>query len=173
MGRCLSLRLSLLTLWTVAGLAVGQQSPSTAQDALPGQMSPSPPYGPPITLAQAEKVLAAAKSEAQRLKASAIAIAVVGPYGELVAFARMDDATIHSIAYAQQKAQSAARLRRVTNTPPPEMAVALTSMPDFTAMPGGVPIVEAGRTIGGVGISGAENGGDLIIAKVASRALQQ
>jgi glc operon protein GlcG len=167
-SRCLS----ILTLWMVAGLAGAQQAPSTAQEVLPGQMSPSPPYGPPLTLAQAEKVLAAAKSEAHRLKASAVVIAVVGPYGELVAFAKMDDATIHSIAYAQQKAQSAARLRRVTNTPPPDMAAALTSMPDFTAMPGGVPIVEAGKTIGGVGISGAENGGDLIIAKAASKALQ-
>ena len=55
-----------------------------------------------------------------------------------------------------------------TETPPPEMAAALTAMPDFVSMPGGIPIVHDGRTIGAVGVSG---GHDAEIAKAASRAL--
>ena len=61
-----------------------------------------------ITMTQADKVLAAAQSEAARLGSRINAIAVVDTHGELVVFARMDDATIHSIAFAQQKARSAA-----------------------------------------------------------------
>lgn len=144
------------------------QTPAST-DTLPGEKSAAPPYGMPITLAQAEKVIAAAKTEAARLKSNVIVIAVTDTHGELVAFAKMDDATTHSIDFAQVKARGAARSRRMTATPPPDMAAALTAMPDFVSMPGGVPIVVAGKTIGAVGISGGE---DLVIAKAAIKALQ-
>jgi glc operon protein GlcG len=147
---------------------VVQAQPADGQSDLPGEKSAAPPYGMPITLSQAEKVIAAAKAEAARANSNLYAVAVVDTHGELVAFIRMDDATVHSIEYAQIKARGAARSRRVTAMPPPEMAVALTSMPDFVAMPGGIPIVVNGRTIGAVGVSGGE---DLAIAKAAVRAL--
>jgi glc operon protein GlcG len=156
-------------LLALGAITAHAQTPPANVEVLPGQNDTSPPYGMPITLSQAEKVLTTAKAEAQRLKTNAIAIAVVGPNGELIAFAKLDDATNHSIIYAQQKAQATARARRVTATPPVEMAAALISMPDFVAMPGGVPIVVAGKTIGAVGISG---GPDRQIAVAASKALQ-
>ena len=134
-----------------------------AQDAL------APPYGMPITLALAEKVIVAAKVEAARLRSTVVVIAVTDTHGELVAFAKLDDATVHSIEFAQLKARGAARSRRVTATPPADMAAALTAMPDFVAMPGGIPIVVGGKTIGAVGVSG---GDDLQIAKAAVKALQ-
>jgi glc operon protein GlcG len=143
----------------LTGLAIAVQ----AQDAL------APPYGMPITLAQAEKVIVAAKVEAARLKLIVVVIAVADTHGELVAFAKLDDATVHSIEFAQLKARGAARSRRVTATPPTDMAAALTAMPDFVAMPGGIPIVVGGKTIGAVGVSG---GNDLQIAEAAVKALQ-
>jgi glc operon protein GlcG len=157
----------------VAALAILATVPAAAQ-APPAGTHPaagdemSPPYGAPITLAQAEKVVAAARASAARLGSDVNVMAVVDTHGELVAFARMDAATLHSVTYAQAKARGAARLRRVTATPPPEMAAALTAMPDFVSMPGGVPIVHGGRTIGAVGVSG---GHDAEIATAASRAL--
>jgi glc operon protein GlcG len=167
-----SLHCLMVLLLTISTISAAAQSPTAIVEALPGQNGTSPPYGMPITLSQAERVLATAKAEAKRLETNDIAIAVVGPNGELIAFAKLDDATIHSINYAQQKAQAAARSRRITATPPLDMAAALISMPDFVAMPGGVPIVVAGKTIGAVGISGGPNGGDQRIAVTASKALQ-
>jgi glc operon protein GlcG len=153
------------------GVALGAQAQQPSGDAageLPGEKSAAPPYGMPITLSQAEKVIAAGRAEATRLKSTVNAIAVTDTHGELVAFIRMDDSTVHSIEFAQIKARGAARSRRVTAMPPPEMAAALASMPDFVALPGGVPIVVDGKTIGAVGVSG---GDDLAIARAAVKAL--
>jgi glc operon protein GlcG len=153
------------------GLALGLQAQQPAADAageLPGEKSASPPYGMAITLAQAEKVIAAGRAEAARLKSTVNAIAVTDTHGELVAFIRMDDSTVHSIEFAQIKARGAARSRRVTATPPPEMVAALATMPDFVALPGGIPIVVDGKTVGAVGVSG---GDDLAIARAAVKAL--
>jgi uncharacterized protein GlcG (DUF336 family) len=41
-------------------------------------------------------------------------------------------------------------------------------MPDFVAVPGGIPIVVDGKTIGAVGVSG---GDDLAIARASVKAL--
>jgi uncharacterized protein GlcG (DUF336 family) len=155
----------------LAGLAVAVQAQNAGTEIptdLPGAKTAAPPYGIPITLAQAEKVIAAAKAEAARLQSNLVVIAVTDTHGELVAFARLDDATVHSIEFAQLKARGAARSRRVTATPPTDMAAALTSMPDFVAMPGGIPIVVGGKTIGAVGVSG---GNDLQIATAAVKGI--
>lgn len=152
---------------TLAVVRAIAQTPAAVPHG-PAQAEMSPPYGPPITLAQAERVIVAARAAAARLSSDVNVIAVVDTHGELVAFVRMDAATLHSVTYAQEKARGAARLRRATETPPPEMAAALTAMPDFVSMPGGIPIVHDGRTIGAVGVSG---GHDAEIAKAASRAL--
>lgn len=156
---------------TLLALAITHPTAQAANsDApLPGEQSAAPPYGLPVTLAQAEKVIAAARAEAGRLNSTVNVIAVVDTHGELVAFARMDDATTHSIEFAQVKARGAARSRRVTATPPADMAAALTAMPDFVSMPGGIPLVVNNKTIGAVGVSGGE---DTAIARAAAKALQ-
>jgi uncharacterized protein GlcG (DUF336 family) len=166
-----AVRTVLLALILAAAVESRAEAPAPAVNpaAVPGMGEAAPPYGTPITLAQADKVLAAAEAEAARLGSHVNVIAVVDTHGELVLFARMDDATIHSIAYAQQKARSAARSRRASSPPPPEMAVAMTSMPDFVAMPGGVPLVLNGKTIGAIGVSG---GNDLTIALAGVNALK-
>jgi len=163
---------SLLCGFLLLGLSLGvqaQQSPADTAGELPGEKSAAPPYGMPITLAQAEKVIAAGRAEAARLKSTVNAIAVTDTHGALVAFIRMDDSTVHSIEFAQIKARGAARSRRVTATPPPDMVAALTTMPDFVAVPGGIPIVLDGKTIGAVGVSG---GDDLAIARASVKALR-
>jgi glc operon protein GlcG len=155
------------------GMTVGihaQQVGNTVRVALPGEGAVAPPYGMPITLAQAERAIAAARTEAARLKSGDIAIAVADTHGELVAFVRMDNTAIHSILYAQLKARAAARVRRFTATPPPDIAAAVSTTPDFVGTPGGVPIVVNGKTIGAVGVSGAEEA-DLAIAEAAAKSL--
>jgi uncharacterized protein GlcG (DUF336 family) len=161
--------LCAILLGTTAG-AQAQQPGGTDSLTLPGERGVAPPYGPPITLAQAERAIVAARTEAARLKSGDIAIAVADTHGELVAFVRMDDTAIHSILYAQLKARAAARVRRFTATPPPEIAAAVATTPDFVGTPGGVPIVVNGKTIGAIGVSGAEDA-DLAIAKAAAKAV--
>ena len=161
--------LSAILLGTTAG-AQAQQPGGTDSVTLPGERGVAPPYGQPITLAQAERAIVAARTEAARLKSGEIAIAVADTHGELVAFVRMDDTAIHSILYAQLKARAAARVRRFTATPPPEIAAAVATTPDFVGTPGGVPIVVHGKTIGAIGVSGAEDA-DLAIAKAAAKAV--
>jgi uncharacterized protein GlcG (DUF336 family) len=46
----------------------------------------------------------------------------------------------------------------------------VATTPDFVGTPGGVPIVVNGKTIGAIGVSGAEDA-DLAIAKAAAKAV--
>jgi glc operon protein GlcG len=114
-------RLALISLFgsiVVATTGQAQVAPVATSPTAAADPGPTPPYGMPITLGQAEKVINAAKAEAARLKSGGTAVAVVDTHGELVAFERMDEATFHSVEYAQDKARGAARLRRTTATPP-------------------------------------------------------
>ena len=155
-------------LTTIIGLLWFLSLPLSAQPS-PAENGAAPPYGMPITLAQAEKVIKAAREEAARLGSTVNVIAVVDTHGELMAYIRMDDATVHSVEFAQIKASGAARSRRATEMPPADMAATLTAMPDFVSMPGGVPIVVDGKTIGAIGVSG---GDDLAIALAGANALK-
>jgi len=74
--------LSAILLGTTAG-AQAQQPGGTDSVTLPGERGVAPPYGQPITLAQAERAIVAARTEAARLKSGDIAIAVADTHGEL------------------------------------------------------------------------------------------
>ena len=71
------------------------------------------PYGSPITLEQARKVVAAAEAEAIEHKWP-VAIAVVDGAGHLVAFARLDNTQLGSVEVAEEKAKTSALFRRPT-----------------------------------------------------------
>lgn len=95
-----------------------------------------------------------------------MAISVVEPSGEPVAFARMDDTQYGSIYLAQRKAETA-RYRRLTSVSQQritEGSLVGLANPDAIPMTGGVPIVVDGRIIGGVGVSGAAATDDEAIA---------
>jgi glc operon protein GlcG len=129
---------------------------------------PAPLYGSNITLAQAKKVLAAAEAQAAKMHANGAVFAIVQPSGALVLFEKMDDSTYVSIEFAQAKARTAAIARRPTGGAPGVSPPA----PDLIGLPGGLPIVVDGRTIGAIGVSGVEGGGDTAVAQAAIRALE-
>jgi glc operon protein GlcG len=129
---------------------------------------PAPVYGPNITLAQAKRLLAAAEAQAVKMHADGAVFAIVQPSGALVLFEKMDDSTYVSIEFAQAKARTAAITRRATGGGPG----GATPAPDLIGLPGGLPIVVQGRTIGAIGVSGAEHGGDTVIAQAAIHALE-
>ncbi len=144
-------------------------APAQSAEPPPGAPpQPAPLYGSNITLAQAKKVLAAAEALAVKMHSNGAVFAIVQPSGALVLFEKMDDSTYVSIEFAQAKARTAAIARRATGGmpggPPPT--------PDLIGLPGGLPIVVDGRTIGAIGVSGVEGGGETAIAQAAIRALE-
>src|SRR5262249_21620466 len=82
-------------------------------DAL-AQDAARPPVGPPISLEQAKKAIAAAEAEAVRNRWNT-AIAIVEPNGALVYFVKMDGTQYGAVNAALDKATSAALFRRSTN----------------------------------------------------------
>ncbi|MEO8115361.1 MAG: heme-binding protein [Phenylobacterium sp.] len=151
MIRTLAFALVLLA----AGPAAAQQIPE--------------PNGAPISLAQAQRIVAAAEAEARRLNFR-MAFAVVEPDGELVAFERIDGTQYGSIEVAQAKARSAARFRRATKVFADQVAGGATgalSLPGVIAIEGGVPIVEGGRMVGALGVSGGTSVQDGQVAQAA------
>lgn len=123
-------------------------------------------YGAPIAVAEA-LALVGRGMELGAARGLRMVFAVVEPSGELVAFARMDDAPYGSIRLAQQKARTSARLR--TTTAVMEERVqggrsALLSSDEVIAIGGGVPIVANGRVVGALGVSGGTAAEDAAIA---------
>lgn len=137
-----------------------------------GQTPTAPPpgsYGAPISIETATWIIERGRQlSAQR--GFKMAIAIVEPSGELVAFARMTDAPYASTRLAQQKARTAARLR-VSTANLEERVLGgrsvLMSSDEVVAIGGGVPIVENGRVVGAIGVSGATAAQDAEVATAA------
>ncbi|ADL00785.1 hypothetical protein MMB232_01417 [Brevundimonas subvibrioides] len=156
------------------GLALAATVPATAQTA-PAQAAPTappapaPPYGTPISLDAAQALIDRAVAYGQS-KGWRLAIAIVEPSGELVAFARMDDTQYGSIHVAQRKAETAARYRITTALMEERVQtgriVTLANSEAF-AIAGGIPIVVEGRIVGAIGVSGATAAQDTETATAA------
>src|ERR1700693_5478054 len=74
---------------------------------------PTTPYGAPISLAAAKKVMAAAEAEAARNKWG-VSIAIVDSGANLVMLQRLDNAQLASVRLAEAKARTAVEFRRPT-----------------------------------------------------------
>ena len=128
----------------VAGSAFAQQMPD--------------PYGPNINLTAAKKVAAAKAAE---LKIN-VCIAVVDTGGQLVYFERFDVVQWGSIDVATHKAKVSVAYKRPTLAL--ENAVKTNvnylTLDGVSAIEGGVPIVEGGKIIGAIGVSGGTSAQD-------------
>jgi uncharacterized protein GlcG (DUF336 family) len=123
-----------------------------------------PAYGPEISLEQAKKAVAAAEAEARKNNWF-LAIAVVGPSGQLVHFSKMDNTQYGSIAIAQHKARVAATFRRPTKVFQDGLTgekpnLVLLTLDDVIASEGGIPIIIDGKLVGAIGCSGATGAQD-------------
>ena len=89
-----------------------------------------------------------------------INVAVTDASGTLMAFLRMPGAFLHSIDIAIDKAYTAASFGFPTSAWGPAVAtdellrIGLNQRPRLVMFGGGLPIVEAGVRIGGIGVSG-------------------
>jgi len=147
--------------------------PALAQQASAPPAAP-PEYGPPITLAQAKKVIAAVEAEARKAPFP-VAIYVVEPSGEMVMMERMDNTQYGSVALAQKKAETAARFKRPSQVFQDHVQsnVYLLQL-GGTAVGGGLPIMEHGKVIGAIGVSGSPSSQqDEAVAKAGIEAFEK
>src|SRR2546428_7592936 len=110
-----------------------------------------------LTLAGAEKVLAAALSEARRLKTTG-AIAVVDDGGNLLALSRIDGTFAAAGRISAGKARTAALFKKPTRAFEEIIGkgrTAMIALEDFTPLEGGIPLTVDGQIVGAVGVSGA------------------
>jgi glc operon protein GlcG len=111
-----------------------------------------------LTLDGAKKVIAAALAEAKSKNAPGAAIAVVDDGGNLIAAERLDNTFAAGANISIGKARTAALFKRPTKVFEEIInkgRTAMTTLPDFTPLQGGVPIMMDGQVIGAVGVSGA------------------
>lgn len=154
-------RLMLMTLLTGAVLAA---TPVLAEMATAPAPAPPPAYGETINMEQAKKAADAAAAEAKKIN-TFMAIAVVGPSGDLVYFEKMDNTQLASINIAIHKARTAARFRRPTSSFEDRVGqggvgLTLLTLDDIIASPGGNPIIVGGKLIGAIGLSGGTGAQD-------------
>src|ERR1700679_4159501 len=104
----------------------------------------------------------------------AISVAVVDPSMRLVAFAKADGATPHSVYSSRAKANTAASTRRPTGAMNDELALALPLATNLklTNITGGSPLTVDGSIIGAIGIAGGTPAQDAQIAAAVTSAVQ-
>ena len=111
-----------------------------------------------MTLEAAKKVIAAAVVEARTKNAPGSSVAVVDEGGNLVAVERLDNTFAAGANISIGKARTAALFKLPTKFFEDVInkgRTAMATLPDFTPLQGGVPIVVDGQIIGAVGVSGA------------------
>lgn len=129
-----------------------------------------------IDTATAERAIAAAVKKAQELKL-AMSVAVVDEAGDLKAFHRMEGAGKLTIEIAQNKAFTSASFGMSThawwdvikNDGP--LLHGFTHTPRLVVFGGGFPIVEEGRMIGAIGLSGGHYSQDMECGQAALAAI--
>jgi glc operon protein GlcG len=134
------------------------------------------PYGLPITLAQAKKVMAAAEAEATKQNWP-VAIAIVDGGGHLVLFQRLDNTQLGSIEVALEKAKTSALFRRPTKAFEDTLndggkALRVLRLPKALPIEGGLPIIVEGKLIGAIGVSGVKSTEDIQVAAAGLAALR-
>jgi len=111
-----------------------------------------------ISCTKSQAIVDTAIAIANEWKVS-VSVAVTDSHGDLMAFARMDEALLVSICVAEGKAYTSARERKNTA----ELAKWVQSTgkdmsywpdPKITSMGGGIAIKADGKVIGGLGVSG-------------------
>ena len=157
----------------VWAMQAGAQTPP-APPAAGGTADGTPfdvPYGTPVTLETAKRLIAAVEAEATKHRWK-MNIAVVDPNGDLVHFSRMEGAQLASISISQGKARTAARYRRESrafyNAYETGHPYVSTLDPTLVASPGGFPLIEGGKLIGAIGCSGATGDQDAVACKAGA-----
>src|SRR5688572_2384417 len=133
------------------------------------------PYGAPIPLVDAKRILVAAQAEAVRNKWN-VAIAIVDSGGHLVSFERMDSTQYGSVEVAQDKARTAVAFRRPSKSFQDTIAAGgdgmrMLKLTGAIPIEGGLPIIVNGKIVGAIGVSGVTSAQDGQIAAAGLKAV--
>ena len=117
-------------------------------------------YGAPIPLEKAKTVAAAAIAEAQK-NSWLMAVTIVDSSGALVFFEKMDGTQLGSIEVSMAKAHSAIFFKRPTKAQDDSLVaggagIRVLKVPGAMPIEGGIPLIENGKIVGAVGVSGAQ-----------------
>lgn len=124
---------------------------------------------------EAVRSMVAAASDHATKNGWAVSIAVVDSHGELLAFRRLDGASLASVDISQGKARTAARFKRPTKALTDALAegrTALLTVPGIVALQGGLPVMWGAVVIGGIGVSGVTSEQDEQVAQAGLSALK-
>ena len=127
-----------------------------------------------LTHEAVKTIMQAATEHAMKNKWN-VSIAIVDANGDLLAFRRLDGASLASIDISQGKARTAARVRRPTKMLADAVAggsTVLLSAPGVVLMQGGLPLSLNGIWLGAVGVSGASSEQDEQVAAAGVAALK-
>ena len=166
MSRMLALACAFAAFSIMAEPALAQQSSASTA---------TPPYGPPITLDQAKRAMAAAELEAAK-NSWQVAITILDSGGNMVIFHKVDNTQLASIGASEGKANTALRFKRPSKALDDAIAnggagMRLLALKDITPLEGGLLIVVDGKIVGAIGVSGALSSQDSQIAKAGADAL--
>ena len=132
---------------------------------------------PSIDWHAAHLAVGAAVQAAQALGVR-VNVAVVDASGVLAAFLRMPGAPLHSVEIAIDKAYTAASFGLATSQwqaalqqHSAAVREGLVLRPRFVAFGGGLPVLENGQRIGGIGVSGGSEQQDEACARAALAAI--
>ena len=123
---------------------------------------------PSLNLDKAKKMILAAEKKSIEINVPMV-ITVVDEGGNLIVQERMDGALLASIAISRGKAYTAVALKMPTEklaslTQPTQPLFGINTIDDrFVIFGGGLPIVENGRIIGGIGVSGGSVEEDIAV----------
>jgi glc operon protein GlcG len=160
----------------LAGLAVApawaqQPPPPPAPAAAPAP----PPYGLPISLDQAKRVMSAAELEAAK-NSWTVAITILDSGGNLVMFHKFDNAQLSAVTTSEGKARTALEFKLPSKALDDAIAAGgaglrLLALKDITPLQGGVLILADGKIVGAIGVSGALSAQDEQVAKTGADVL--
>src|SRR6516225_1916762 len=150
--------------------------PIMAAAQQPAAPSPPPttPYGLPIGLEAAKKVMTAAEAEAVKNNWP-MAIVILDSTGHTVMLHKLDNTQYGSLTAAEDKAVSAINFRRPSKVFEELVAqggIGLRSLALRGASPleGGIPIIVDGKVVGAIGVSGGTSVQDGQVAKAGAEA---
>jgi uncharacterized protein GlcG (DUF336 family) len=128
-----------------------------------------PPYGPPIGIENARKVMNAAEAEAVKNNWSVV-ICIIDSGGNMVMLHRHDNVQLSSIEISQGKAKTALMFKRPSKVLDDAISsggagLRFLALKDIVPLEGGIPIVMEGKIIGAIGVSGVLSAQDSQIAR--------
>jgi uncharacterized protein GlcG (DUF336 family) len=134
-----------------------------------------PPYGAPITLDVAKKIMAAAEAEASKNNWPVV-ITIIDSGGHMVMMQKFDNTQLASISASEGKAQTSLAFKLPSKALEDAITaggsgIRLLALKNIAPFEGGLPIVIDGKIVGAIGVSGGLSSQDAQVARAGISAV--